>query len=92
MIFDTYRRKRKANRTTRSIYAAWLGKNVTVNVGGHTVVSDKLIGYNVDGDRLVLNFAGGSNVTNIAGGANVTNIAGGQPPTHIWCDDVRRAA
>lgn len=86
MIFDTLRKRRtvrKANRTTRSIYAAWLGKTVTVNVGGHTVVSDKLIGYDVDGDRLTLNFAGGS---------NVTNIAGGQPPTHIWCDDVRVAA
>lgn len=83
MIFDTYRRNRKAKRTVRTVYAAWLGKTVTVNVGGRTVVSDKLIGFDVDGDRLTLHFSGGS---------NVTNIAGGQPPTHIWCDDVRQVA
>lgn len=85
MIFDTYRKRRtvrKANQTTRRIYRNWVGKNVTVRVGGHTVISDKLLGYDVNGDRLTLHFAG--NVT-------VTNIAGGQPPTHIWCDDVRRA-
>lgn len=83
-FFRNFFRTRRTNRAIQTAhYRNWLGKNVTVNVGGHTIVSDTLIGYNVDGDRLVLNFAGG---------ANVTNIAGGQPPTHIWCDDVRRAA
>ena len=82
MNFRRNRTIRKANRITRRIYRGWLGKNVTVNVGGRTVVSDTLLGFDVKGDRLVLHFAG----------TTVTNIAGGQPPTHIWCDDVRVAA